>query len=400
MTANIRRFSLPVIVLLGVVLAIPQAQSEEYNGGYGLQHVTSARSYLNGGWSVQSYSDAYLVDPGTGMESNVTIASGLNYGIGYNFELEATGVLYQDYIGGINAEMGQIGGETPVLNDLYLRWKWGNQRLFGDLPILFGLQGTVKYKAGDYYNRALSTLYDSWGTTGQLNLLFSYYRNMDEPDNSFQFHYNFGYINFNDGNSITESTDALRALWGFYIPMSGLGSVFEGWSYWLEGRAIYYNNYPDMIYEVNSQENNAYVTSSFSWEFMPNWAFTFGVDFKVYEDEFEYGDPMFLDRGFSNLPTWRLNYQVSYRPAAGYAGYGSGGGFGGFRGGQQGRGGYPPPGAYGSVNRGALYDWGGSIREDIEYMEIELDKIREERKEAEEKLRNLKDKVQKKKSGN
>lgn len=87
------------MLLLAIALLVSPVTAEQFNGGFGLQYVTSAFPLPHKAWQINSFSRAYAFnDPNGELNTLASIAAGFNYGWGRNFETEATVIVYQDVL--------------------------------------------------------------------------------------------------------------------------------------------------------------------------------------------------------------------------------------------------------------------------------------------------------------
>jgi hypothetical protein len=114
-----------------------------------------------------------------------------------------------------------------------------------------------------------------------------------------------------------------------------------------------------------------------------------GVDIKVFDNENMTYSSLVMDKDDPNYPAWRVTSKLIVNSVSmGGPSYSSA-----FQGGMAPAGGGRPMGGAMVGNQAALYDWGGSVKDDVQYIEVELEKIREDRRKAEEKLQKIKRKI-------
>ncbi len=391
------RYMYPFLILALLIFLAPVSSfCEQLNGGYSMQYATSALTIPFRAQQYVVHTRGSSVSTDAGTWTNATGAFSFSYGYKTNLELELTAILYQDLNLAAEYTTEEPGPEderqaTNIPDNLYFRWKYGNMRLTSGLPLFFGVQGTahMRLSKGTITNVWLEPYYGDKMST-QINLLFSYISNPLYPDDGFQAHYNVGYINLNDAATFSKSTDALKVYFGLYYPFS---PRFAGM---LETQGTYFFGYPEFAEDIFSMEEYGYITPSIRYRFSNIVSYVGGVDILFYEGE-ENTSPLLQPEGFPNYPGWRISSKLVFTPI-----------MGGIEGPGYTTGAYMPGampmaqpsavgGAYGAANRAALYDWGGSVKDDVQYIEVELDKIREDRRKAEEKLQKIKKKL---KSGN
>ncbi len=374
------KYVIVVLVLLSFALS---SYAEQFTGGYSLNYVTSTRTLPKSSWQINGYSHGYAFDLDGDWVSTFSHAAGITYGLSNSFEVELSAILYQDT---------NNSTESNIPDDIYLRWKWGNRQI-GNTPIFYGLQSSLRYQVADSSNTILEPEYDSGGNTVSLFLVLSYYRNLRRPEEGFQFHYNFGYVNYNDAETISKSTDAFKFFMGAQIPLASISPSLSRLQYLLELQGTYFLGYPEFAYRINSIEEFAYLTSSLRFRINDQLSLNTGLDVRVFQKEqMTWHTETPILAAYPNYPTWRFVTRLTYTPNTGYSGYGGGmTGFGSMGGGYN----QPMGGGFGAPYRGAmLYDWTGGIQEDIQYLEIELDQIRQDRMEAEEQLQRLQEELE------
>ncbi len=375
------------IVVVALLLSVASSYAEQFQGGYTLQYVSAAQTIPKGSRTYLLHTRGSMVSIDGDSWSNATIAFSYNYGFLQNTELEVSGVLYQD----LNLSSVPGDDEQPRTANtpgrIYLRWKYAGKQ-FGTSPFFWGLQGTLltKFSSETVENVYLEP-YSSSNLGMQFNVLFSYLANPLSIEDGLQITYNFGYVNYNDSGQFSTSTDAMVVYSGISYPLNQRLTLA------LESQGTYVMSYPQDWAEVYSIEAYGYLTPSIRYAIMPGVSLLSGIDIKYYEND-ELTDKTLQPSSAPSYPGWRVTskliftseavggpaYQQASMPGMQQQSYG-----------QQSM---MMPGQMQSANRAALYDWGGSVRDDIQYIEVELEKIREDRIEAENKLRQIREKLQ------
>ncbi|MDP8205228.1 MAG: hypothetical protein P9L92_01085 [Candidatus Electryonea clarkiae] len=360
-------------------------------GGNSQQYTTSALTLTPGSKSYVIHSRASLVKVGEDNWSNMTGAGSYHFGFTRNVEFGITGILYQDL--NLSSTSTETESKTTNVPDrLILRWKYGNKQI-GQNPFYYGFQGTANTR---FSSSAVSNVsfepYISDKLSMQFNALFSYIGNPLYPDDALQIHYNIGYINYGDSGQLSTSAEAIKVSCAYVFPLNAR-MVLN-----LESQGTYFLGFPTHNIKIFSSEDYGYITPSVNWKIVPGITFMSGVDVKVYEQK---TDVTILPSGveFPNYPVWRITSKIIINassvsgPSFSTATFQGGGGLSSAVSPMA----APAVGSgYTATNRAALYDWGGSVKDDVQYIEVELEKIREDRRKAEEKLNKIKSKIQNK----
>jgi len=364
--------------LFTAVLFASVVSAEPFNGGLTLQYATSANTIQKGSWDVRSHSRASRVNISDQYITNMSLALSVSYGLFNNLELESTTLLYQDLnTPGVNYAHGSTSNAP---DGGFFRWKYGNILLTD--KIVFGLQGTVRKTFGDQQNDVWLEPYYSAAFSGQLNLLFSYYQHPKSPESGFQIHYNSGYINYNDADKLSSSTDALKFFLGVVYPFSKKFTAV------LESQGTYFLGYPDFADQRFSIAEYGYITPSIVWQINRSLKLAYGIDILVYEKE-NVASASLLPLDYPTYPDWRLTSKLAWSPG--------------------GKSylirlknrkdikdivGEITPGGEAGVS--GYYDWGGFIRDEFDSVRNNLKEIRQEQNKTETEKEKKKEKTSEK----
>jgi len=310
--------------------------------------------------------------------SVITGAFSVNYGILNNLELEFVSIMYQDLNKYYDPSLNDDDRALNLPGNYYLRWKLGSFRINPDLPLYLGLQGSMH---APFISEAANNIwlepYHAERMSIQVNGLLSYYRNDLFLDDDWHAHLNFGYINFNDADRVNQSSEGIQLNTGLHYPFD------ERWAGSIELHALTFIDRREHYEDIFSIEDYLYVTPSVRYRFSPIVSWRTGLDVLLYDEDNKTRTSLQPDDD-SNYPAWRVTSKLSFAPSGLW--FDTRGQIGprGFLG-----------GAYGAANRAELFDWDEETLKDIEYLELELQKIREQRRKTEEELQRIKKNIEK-----
>lgn len=293
-----------IAVILIVGLLISSAESTEFMGGRGLFYTQSALINSPGMISVNMFSRAYYKICEENNITNGTIALAMNFGLSRHVEIAITQLLYQDLVIQKNGEQSQYPDDT------FLRVKIGNyySRILNN-PFFYGLLFSLRYRTGDYDNVYLEP-YADYAICGRFDAIFSYYWNPRFPEESPAVHANLGYINYNDGGSMSKHAQS--------IPFS-VGYVNSNLKreYSIELHGLFFTRRPAPW--KFSREHYIYLEPGFKYKLYKGLAIGVGLDILVYaEDEKTAEWAHILPSDYPQYPGWRLNIKFDYVPSTGF----------------------------------------------------------------------------------
>ncbi|MBC8204312.1 MAG: hypothetical protein H8E87_02230 [FCB group bacterium] len=368
------------ILALAAVIIIPSVSSavEFMGGGKGLFYSVSALTSPVGMMSATFMSRNYgkLLEDNERISNN-TLALGINFGFTRNIELAMTQLLYQDL------NMRSEGSQYP--DDTYIRMKIGNIKfLIKGKPVLFGLLTEIKFRTGAQDNIYMEPYVDA-GISGRVDLLFSYYINPYFPEESPAFHTNVGYINYNDAISIGESAQAIPFALGFV--KSDIKKEYS-----LELHGMFFAQRPTE--SKFSRENYIYTTPGFKYKIFMGLSVSAGLDVMLYTEDEKTALAAELPDGYPQYPEWRFNFKVDFIPSTGFYRINT------FQKTEKGATSRESIRSRSIISsQKVLFDWVVDEEFGADYIDLELEKVRAERKKAEEELERLKQELEKKKSG-
>jgi hypothetical protein len=304
-----------------------------------------------------------------------------SFGFTKRMELGVTQILYQDVNYNLQDpnETYQLIGYTQVqVKSANYYFKMWNKTFF------YGFVASVT-RQGKFYNIYLEPYYDA-GTAGEIDGLISYYWNPFYPEESPALHFNLGYVNYNDAKNIFSSGQAFPLSLAFV--KANLKTEYSA--------ELHGNFFARKPYEsAYSRENYLYLCPGFKYKIYMGLAIATSLDIRLYsEDEKSVN---FYSRGFEEkdpqYPAWNLNLKLEFAPSTAF---------------------YEIP-TFEEVSKTtvaketlrarrvvtdkkSLFEWVVDENKGAEYIDLELEKIRAERKQAEAELEKLKQEIEAKSS--
>jgi len=367
-------------VLTALLLLPALTFGDQFVGGDGAFYTTSAQTFAPGKLSFALYTRSYAKPVTERDIRNNTAAMAAHFGFTKHIEFGATQILYQD----VNYDI--IGEETTLAPGYtQIVGKMANYKFaMGENFIFYGGKMSIT-KQGKTYNLYLEPYYDI-GIAGQIDFLASYYMNPFYPKESPSFHLNLGYCNLNDATQLTKSGQAVP------FSLAYINSKLKKeYSVEISGR-LFLQETP--VSEAYSQENFIYLTPGFKYNFFLGLSVGAALDVLLYSGDDnttnKYSNTM--EAGdYPNYAAWRLNLKLDYTPSTAF---------------------YEIPTftevSKESVNketmrarrvmtdRKSLFEWVVDEEKGAEYIDLELEKIRAERKRAEAELEQLKKEIEEK----
>ncbi len=360
-------------VLVALLLLFPiVSNSAQFVGGKGLFYTISPLANTTGQLSLHLVSRGYYrSDPAM---RHAVAAANIYFGFSNHVELGIIQVLYQDF----ETEVEQ----NPMIPGItIINFKLGNFNLkSGTRALYYGLNSTIQYRTARHYNIYLEP-YVNEGITGGMDLLFAYFWKPFYLYESPALYLNLGYKNHNDKESITQSTQNIVFALAFAKP----GVKYE---YSLEAHGEFFMERPDS--EIYSRENFLYLSPGFKYRLYMGVSLGLGVDILAYSEDEKSKEDLLPPGDWPQYPEWRVNFRIDYIPSTAF---------------------YSVP-TFGKVQRNALsreslreqrlstekkalFEWIVDETKGAEYIDLDLEKIREERKKAEEELEKLKEEINK-----
>jgi len=375
------RLVLAMTLVLGMIAS--PVGATQFAGGKGLTMVQFPTMLEPGALSITLHTRAFIKSlPEVAYSlSDGTGAISFNFGFTKHVEVGFTQILYQDLNMSASSNGWKALEQTP--DDSYLRLKVGGYPFaLGNAYFKFGVLNQLRYRTGQVSNVYLEP-YSGDGIEWETDLLLSYYLNPLYEDNGPTFHANLGYVNYNDagvGNSWAKAAQSFAYGLAFVYPTRRL-------DFFLETAGNLFLRYPESF--AYSRENYQFVTPGFRWKMFYGMSAMLAVDIRLWQgaDKTEYNPPEipYPPKGGPNYPDWRINGAVSISPSTMF---------------------YKQP-TFSQVTdpqttrkllreRKSLFEWVVDEQQGVEYIDVELEKIKAERKKAEQELEKLKKELENK----
>lgn len=372
----------------------------QFYGGNSYLHTNSAVNMAPGGLDFAIYDRGYVGKP-EGMDAyvvNGTSAFSAAFGFSRHLELGFTQILYQDLNSTPRLDQSIV---TLIPGNTYIRFKFAGYP-YGN-NIYYGGMAALRYRVGLYQNVHMEP-YQSEAIEIEIGGIASYFVKPLFPDEAPSFHLNLNLLNHNDADSPTDAAQEVNFLASsiFPRPRFDFGAELYGAFFYIEPVAT-----------VLGRENWMYVTPFVRYKLFKNLSFTLGFDLLMMggtDSTVPTTDP------YPNYPGYRIAFKIRYTPptavystSAFVKPEGSTSGAGRKRGAYSatnsggssiGGGAVGAPGAGGGggtpmFNRQELFRWGIEERGgEIQSVDLDLEKLRIERKKAEEELNALKAKLE------
>lgn len=378
-----------LVFLIAAILFLPvSGMSGQMLGGKGYLHTNAARLLPPGAIDMSLYTRGFA-DLFTDLDyviKNGTAALSTSFGFSRKLELGFTQVLYQD----LNATITKSAEvESNVIpGDTYIRFK------FADLPfgekMFWGVMPVLRYRTSKYHDIHLEP-YSSVGITLDLTFMGSWYEKPLYQDDGMSAHVNLGYVNHNDAAAITDASQELQYLVSFIRPRTRF-------DYGVELYGTTFIKRPPV--KNLSREDWLYITPLVRYKLFKGLQFTAGLDILLIGSENTSETVIENLSSYPNYSTWRLSGRINFTPSTSFYSAPT------FTAPDENISGrakrsYDPsagdPAEY--FDRKALFKWAIEERTgEVEAIDLDLEKIRSERKKAEEELKRLKRQLEKKKA--
>jgi len=370
------------LILLGLLLG-SQVQADEFMGGTGLFHTQAAELLDPGKLKISSQSRAFakyidFPDSGNFLLSDGTNVLNATFGFSPHFEIDASLVLYQD----LNIT-GSAVQTNNIPDDASLRLRWGNYHTsFMGKSFLWGAFIKGRLNSSNLSNVYLEP-YSHDSNSFELGSILSYYDNPLYPSESWNTHLNISYVNHNDS--------------GVHDKFQLLNDVTQEWQYALGYRyptlrwdfmaELYGSMFSDRpARTAYSRANYTYILLGTEFRLFYGVSFALAGDFNVFTSNMEQYNT--LTPGYPDFyPPWRLTGKINISPSTAFS----------------------KTNTLASVrpeseidlevrsrtglSQRDLVDWLGADEGGAEFIDLELEKIRAERKEAELELERLKERL-------
>lgn len=384
------RLSLILVFLLMICVFNP-VQGAQFLGGNGYIHTNSAQIVPAGATLLDGFIRMYGVTDNQENLSDVSMALALSYGFSKHLELGFSQTLYQD----LNYTDVESSNESIMIPGNYnLKLKMGNYRL-GDNYYWGGL-GLIRYRVAKWQDLQFEP-YTSDAIEAEFQLMGTYYDKPLMPDQGVAVNANLGFIYHNDGSTEDEG-DAISAnfVLSFMMPFENMSFDFG-----VEAYGSFFISRPTLKYLA--REDWVYLTPMIRTKQFGPMRYYIGLDLLVLgsDDTSEpaYGAEI---RSFPNYATWRLSFRANYTVPFNTILSGGGSVIGtptvGHAASQTQAGSRQATPTYLPANRQSMFRWGFDDQSgQVNAVDLDLERIRMERKNAEKELERLKMKMNEKK---
>ncbi len=355
----------------------------QFSGGHGLFFTQSPLNYETGQLSMNVYTRGFMQ-----REPRIThgsMAMTAEFGFTNRFEVGISLIAYQTVHYGSDPV---AQGANMVPGNTRFRAKWGGFNFnMGEKKIYNAYSIMIDYRTGKQYNIYLEP-YQDYAISGRIDTYFGYYWRPMSIAESPALYFNIGYINYNDFETITGSAQGLPIAIGFTKP-----NIKKAYSLELHGD-FFLKRPTENKY---SRENYLYLTPGYKYNMYLGLSFGFSLDVLVYTEKEKSNYD--LGSGFPQYPPWRLNFKLGFTPSTAF---------------------YQIPtfekptketirqysGTPGArefqtlsarrtiTDKKSLFEWVVDENQGAQYIDLELEKIREERKRAEKELLKLKNEIE------
>jgi hypothetical protein len=373
------------IVLTALTLAfVGAANAGQYYGGIAFLHTNTALVLPPGALAMSLYARGFTQSVSPPLIGKYTLSDGSSalataFGFSRHTELGFTQILYQDVNG---TRPNRDGVTTLIPGNVYLRFKMAGYPM-GE-HMFYGFMPALRYRVARMQDIHLEP-YEGIGIEGEVNALFSYYAKPLYPDDAPSYHFNLGYLNHNDVHSATSASQEINYLISAVFPRPRFDYGFE----------VYGANFIQRpVVTVLSREDWLYVTPMLRYKFFKGLSFTAGLDVLLMGSK----DTTIPSNDLPNYSKWRLSGKLDFAPSTAFYAAptfakadatGAGRERRSFGGGGSGE------GDNSLYNRDDLFRWGIESRgSDIQTVNLDLEKLRQERKKAEDELKALKQKLE------
>lgn len=382
------------ILVAGATLLLNSAAlaATQFLGGNSLFHTWSTQNLEPGQMMVQWHTRAWATSVPEGSISDVSQALAVNFGFSRHLELEVVPMLYQD----LNfSSQDKITYNAP--DDVYMRFRMGRfpGRLAG-VPLEWGTQLGFRLNSSKVSNVYLEP-YNAASNEISLSLGLAWYQNQLYPGEGNSAHFNLGYLNHNDGgqdalNIFSDVTHDLEFSLAYRKPSLRWDLFAE-----LYGN-FFLSDLPEWAF---TQADAIWLQPGFTYRFFRGLSATVGVDLRLFENgpEIYFLDegprPVAVHRNRARLndeypeyyPAWRLAAKLNFQPSTAFRHVET---FAEVR--PQSERDWEMREKIGVTER-EMIDWLGAEDQSAEFLDLELEKIRAERRQAEKELEKLKDKL-------
>lgn len=370
--------------------------SNQFLGGYSLANTYSAEILDPGRLTVTLHSRAWAKTLAGASYSNVSQAMAINFGFSRHTELELIPILYQD--------LNLVTAVYNVPDDFYMRVKFGGYRMnLFNQPMKWGLHTGARINSSRFSNIYLEP-YNGGANELMVGTMFSWYKNQLYPQEGLSAHFNLDYINHNDGNS--ESAVSIFSGVSHQLEYAiGVRYPTQKWVFAGELFGNFFLKEPAAL--MYSRGDALFLKPTARYRLFQGVTLGAGADLRIFES----GPALFMqDSGpvppnlenaevrinsdFPEFyPPWRINFNMQFEVSTPFSRFDT---FGAVRSGSQRD--WDMRKQTGLTQK-EVVDWLGNDAQSADFIDLELEKIRAERRKAEADLEKLKEKIEKDNGG-
>ncbi|MCA9782543.1 MAG: hypothetical protein KDC10_03375 [Calditrichaeota bacterium] len=376
-----------------VLLVGPTLQaSNQFLGGNSLANTHSAEILDPGRLVFSVHSRAWAKSIAGFNYSNVSQAVAINFGFSRHTELELIPILYQD--------LNLVNAVYNVPDDFYMRVKFGGYRMnLFNQPLKWGLHTGVRVNSSRFSNIYLEP-YNGGANELMFGSMFSWYKNQLYPQEGLSAHFNLGYINHNDGNS----ESAVSIFSGVTHELEYSFAARYPTQKWVFAGELFGNIFLSEPAPIMYSRGDAlFLKPTARYRLFQGVTLGAGLDLRIFES----GPSLFIqsegpvppgrekaevriNSDFPEFyPPWRLNFNLQVEASTPFSRFDT---FGSVRSGSQRD--WEMRKQTGLTQKEVI-DWLGSDAQSADFIDLELEKIRAERRKAEADLQKLKEKMEK-----
>lgn len=385
-----------LVIGLGLLAQVASAATQ-FLGGNALFHTWTARNFEPGQLGVNWHSRMWSGSTAGGPISNVSQAVALTFGFSPHVELEITPMIYQD----LNfSSSGYITYNAP--DDVYLRMRFGNYQVrVADQPLGWAVMGSVRTNSSKFSNVYLEP-YNTTSNELSAGAALSWFSNPLYPGEGPSAHLNVGWTNHNDGgasaiNIFSDITNDIEYSLAYRHP--GLR-----WELFAE---LYGNKFlkrpPVTAY---TRADAMWIQPGLTYRMFQGMSITAGMDLRLLES----GPDLVVLNGAPRpagvreeqtrssdefpkyYPDWRFALKLNFTPSTAFRHVDT---FAEVK--PESQKDYEMREKIGVTER-EMIDWLGAEDQSAEFLDLELEKIRAERRNAEKELERLREKLKDDKS--
>jgi len=374
-------------LILCVLALTASTYAGQFYGGKGYLHTATGIGLPPGALDIGLYARGYIASPPGAVSaiSNYTTAASANFGFSRHMEFCLTQTLYQD-LNLTSRARSQHSITAAIPGEAYVRVKFANYNFKNNF--FWGVIPGLRIRTSAFHNIYLEP-YQGNAMEVELTGALSYFQKPMFQDEGYSAHVNLGYINHNDRAALQDASQELTYLASFVMSTTKFDYGLE-----MYGNAFMVKPSSGIF----GRENYFYITPMFTYKIFKGLYAIAGVDILAYnaKETTVITGPNPIPPDWPNYPTWRFTTRLQMTPSTPFyvaptfvdvndPGTGR----------ERRRSSISPDTGDDLFSREQLFKW--AIEErfgDQEQVDVDLDRIRQERRHAEEELARLKVELQ------